>query len=1232
VIGARNTAFAVLLVLLFPGCARERPLVWHAEAGYRWRDLANPAGPGPGFTRLEGARTGITFSNTIRDSLVLGNRLLVQGAGVAFGDVDGDGRTDLYFARTDGPGVLYRNRGGWKFEDATVDAGLNAENGFSTGAVLADVDGDSDLDLLLNALGGPNRLLLNDGMGRFSEDSTYPGRSSRSGSTTTALADVDGDGDLDAYTANYKAYTILDSLSPQARAFDQVVRQTGPRAFEVLPPFRKDYRMVPREDLGGVTLVQRADPDFFYLNDGRGGFDRESLVSDRFLDERGRRLPYEPESFGLAARFYDVDSDGDPDLYVANDFEDPDEFWINDGTGRFRLIDRVALRTASNSTMAVDFGDMNRDGAPDMVQVDMLSGDTRRLKTQIPTHTALPKIPGDVEARPQMQRNTLFLNRGDGTFAQMAELAGVTASGWSWSVLFTDVDLDGWEDLLIGTGHPWDLMDADTQERLRNRLSTVDWHRLRWEYPPLRLRNVAFRNRGDLTFEDVSERWGFGVEDDISHGMATADLDDDGDLDVVVNRLNAPAAVFRNDARAARIAVRLAGDAPNTRGIGSRVRVLGGAVPQQEREVTAGGLYLSHSDPQLAFATGAAAEVTLVVDWRDGRRTVVAGAQPGRLYEISQATAGSRFPADSAREASATPPLFEDRSSDLAHVHAETASDDFARQFLLPDVLSQTGPGVTWLDTDRDGDEDLLIPSGRGGELAFFRNDRGRMVRVPTGVFAVSADQTQVLGIPAPHGMVLLLGISNYEAENLAKGLEVPSVLAVAPVGLGGSRPAVVIPGDTAAIGPLALGDYDADGDLDLFVGGRVIPGAYPHSPSSRLFRNDQGRLVPDPEAAPRLARFGMVSAATFADVDGDGDADLVTAREWGPVTIFLNDGGRLSPAPASWGLDALYSRWNGLATGDLDGDGRLDLVATSWGRNTVHQADSTHPLLLYFGRFGLQSGTDRLLGRYDARIDGVAPLNPFARVSHAVPDIARRIRTFAAWANASVDEALGPAAATAQRLGATTFDHLVFFNRGNRFEPVPLPVEAQLAPAFHAGVADFDGDGNEDVFLSQNFFATEIGTPRYDAGRSLLLLGNGRGGLQAMPGQRSGLMIYGEQRGAAHADVDGDGRLDLVVSQNAAATRFFLNRGARPGLRVRLQGPLANPDAIGAQIRVLYGDRAGPVREVQAGTGYWSQSGAVQVFGLSGGPTGVWVRWPGGREQRAAVPPGAREVLVKRE
>jgi hypothetical protein len=373
----------------------------------------------------------------------------------------------------------------------------------------------------------------------------------------------------------------------------------------------------------------------------------------------------------------------------------------------------------------------------------------------------------------------------------------------------------------------------------------------------------------------------------------------------------------------------------------------------------------------------------------------------------------------------------------------------------------------------------------------------------------------------------------------------------------------------------------------------------------------------------------GLVSAALFADIDGDGDADLVLAREWSSILLLINDRGKFAAAPASWGLDRWTSRWNGIAAGDLDGDGRLDLVATSWGRNTTLGADSLRPLMMAYGDLGQRGGQEALIARQDARIGAVAPLNSYARVRAVIPDLPSRVGTFSAYADANLDQVLGSAKARVTEVSIATLDHMVFMNHGRRFEAHALPTEAQLAPAWYAGVTDFDGDGNDDVFLSQNFYATAVGIPRFDAGRGLLLTGDGKGTLTPMPGQRSGILIYGDQRGAAYADYDGDGRVDLVVSQNASPTRLLHNVGAKPGLRVRVRGPVANPDAIGAQVRAVYGSRMGPVREIQAGSGYWSENGAVQVFAGLQPPTEIWVRWPGGRESRTPVASGARELTV---
>ncbi len=1217
------------------------PGEWHQEEGYRWRALAPPGRRGAGFLALDSGTTGIRFVNTVSDSAALRNRHLMQGSGVALGDVNGDGLPDIYLCRIEGPNALYLNLGGWRFRETAAEAGVALPGRASTGAVFADVDGDGDLDLLVAEMGGPNTLLLNDGAGRFRDGTSGSGLLPESrGGTTLTLADVDGDGAPDLYVTNYKTRTMLDSLPPRERSFEWLTRPT-PAGVEVRPEFRDNYRLVDRPELGRISLVQRADPDHFYRGDGRGGFRFEPQERNpRFRDERGNLLDREPDEFGLAARFYDVNGDGAPDLYVANDFEDPDRFWINDGRGNFRLISPEAVRRVANSNMAIDFADIDRDGAVDLFQVDMLAHDHRR-KTQLPTHTTFSKPVGDYSRTAQWQRNALLLNRGDGTFAEIADYAGVAASGWSWGTLFLDVDLDGYEDLLIANGHTWDLMDGDAQERVRGSVTALDWREERRLYPGLAQTNVAYRNRGDRTFEDASVRWGFGTGPDISHALAAADLDGDGDLDLVINRLNAPAAILQNQGRSPRIAVRVRGAPPNTQGLGARVRVLGGPVPEQSREVTAGGLYLAGSDPELVFAAGAADSLTLEVRFRSGRSTRITGAIPGRLYEIAEPAASPDSagpgpgPGPGTREGGIGPTLFEDVSPILGSRHAETYFNDFLRQPLLPHSLSQLGPGVSWIDVDRDGRDDLVIPDGAGGELAWYRNEGARFVRVPLGFPARHLGFTMALDFPSGGSgtPALVVARSTYRVSSLAEAMTIPGVagLRLSTDGrrvMGGTP---VAGPDSASIGAIAMADVGGSGRLDLFVAGRVVPGHWPLSAPSRLYRNrGGGRFEEDREIAPLLSGLGPVSAAQFSDLDGNGWPDLVLAVDGGPLTVLLNQAGRFHDATEALGFSRHRGNWNGVASGDFDGDGRLDLVATNWGRNLTYRASQANPLFLYIGSFGARPTVDVIPAARDTLAGAVAPVGSFARISRALPGLRRRVSSYQAYATASIEQLLGAGAATARRVELTTLDHTVWLNRGDRFEPRSLPDEAQFAPGFGVVVSDFDGDGREDLFLAQNFSPTELGTPRFDAGRGLVLLGDGRGGFAPMPGQYSGIAIYGDQRGAAAADFDSDGRVDLAVSQNAAETRLYRNRGAAPGLRVRLLGIAENPHGIGALIRVRYADGLGPAREVAAGTGYWSQNGAVQVMGLRGVPTAVLVRWREAELQEVPVS-GPGDVKVVR-
>lgn len=1214
---------SLLLLLAVAGCASEATPPWQEAEDFRWRELSIRERGNPGFTEMSTRRTGVDFGNRLSRVAAIEHDHLLVGSGVAVGDYDGDGLADLYFPRLEGSNALYRNLGGWRFEDVTEEAGVGAPGRYSTGASFADVDGDGRLDLFVTALGGPNALFLNLGDGSFEDATADAGLSSALGSTSATFADVDADGDLDLYVANYKVESAADVLRPYERAsVDLVVELDGER--RIAEEFQQHFRLEMRD--GVQVAAEQADPDRLYLNDGTGHFEAVSWTGGRFLDADGVPLARDVDDFGLAARFYDVDGDGDVDLYVCNDFDDPDYLWLNDGSGTFRLADPFALRTQSHASMAVDFSDVNRDGHVDFFVADMLSSEAGRRLEQVPLHAALDKPPGRIADRPQAGRNTLFLGRGDGTWAQIAEMAGVDGSEWTWGSLFLDVDLDGFEDLLVANGHGRDMRDGDALERITGLRGSVTWNEAKSLYPELPTRNRAFRNRGDLTFEEVAEEWGFSRSPDVSHGIASGDLDGDGDLDVVLSRLNMPVLMLRNDAPGARVAVRLVGDAPNTQAIGARVRLLGGGgtgtpVPFQDKQITAGGLYLSGSETLVSFAAGASeGEMRLEVTWPRGGVTLISVAA-NRLYEVRESGA-QRVP-----DVTGSPfveAIFEDVSSSLDHRHREQPFADLARQPLLPYELSRLGPGVTWADVDRDGDPDLIIAAAQGGRTSVLLNDGGRFTSVP-GTTSLH-DQTTILPSWRAGVVSLLVGRTSFDAESAAEARGLAGVTRLA--WRGGSESEVVAEPLLSSVGPLAQADVDGDGDLDLFVGGRTVPAFYPLPATSRLLINEEG-VYRDTEQTG-FEDLGLVSGAVFTDIDNDGDPDLALAVEWGPIRLFLNQGGTFTDVTERWGLASLTGLWRGITSGDLDGDGRMDLVATNEGLNSRLVTSPDRLLTLVHGDID-QSGTwEVLLAR--ARTEG-GPLYPLARYEQmrsAVPSLRARLGNFGDYAESTLAGVIGTDVSSFFLLRAETLEHTVLLNRGGRFEARPLPVEAQLAPAHHVGVADIDGDGHEDVVITQNFFPTEGFTPRYDAGRGLVLLGDGTGDLSALSAARSGLIVYGDQRGAAFADYDGDARIDLAVAQNGTQTKLFHNVGARPGLRVVLEGPPSNPTAIGARMRLLYDDTVGPAREIRSGSGYWSSDDAVQVLGVSGRARAVEVRWPDGSVSETPLEAGSVHIVIR--
>ncbi|HZR19629.1 MAG TPA: FG-GAP-like repeat-containing protein [Verrucomicrobiae bacterium] len=1228
-------------------------LRWEAGSYGRRAALPVPSQGAPGFTLMPPGETGVHFTNVLSDARATENQIRLNGAGVALGDVDGDGLCDIYLCGLENHNVLYRNLGNWRFEDVTEAAGVGCEGQYSTGATLADVDGDGHLDLLVNGIGTGTRLFINDGKGHFTE-SRNSGLLRKYGATTLALADIDGDGDLDLYVANYRAETV--------RTTGYMILRAGEKM--MIRPEDRD-----RLELSGDGhVLELGEPDALYLNDGHGHFTPVSWTDGRFRDEKGRALEKAPLDWGLTVVCRDLNGDGFPDLYVCDDFQTEDRIWLNDGHGNFRAAPPLTFRHTPSFSMCVDVADINRDGHVDLLVADMLSPrHSRRLMQLAETAPYLPAV-GVYEDRPQFDRNALQLNRGDGTFADIAPFAGLAATDWTWMGAFLDVDLDGYEDVLCTTSHAFDTQDLDAEARIR---AAGPWPREKVPqklllYPRMSQPKQAFRNRGDLTFEDAAAAWGFN-QIGVSQGMAFADLDNDGDLDVVVNNLNGVAGLYRNNSSAPRIAVRLKGNPPNTHGIGARIELIarageaGGSTQLvQSQEICAGGRYLSSDEPLRVFAADVTHALSnrwsqthpasmpmpgnihllLQVHWRSGRESIIDGPEPNYVYEIAESSA--RMGLAGSSNPPPAKPWFEDFSARLNHTHHEEPFDDFLRQPLLPRKLSQLGPGVAWFDFDRDGHEDLIIGSGKGGRMAVFHNDgKGGFTPLDNRALAetVGRDQTSVVGaVMNGSEPALLVGSSNYE-DGQAAG----SMLRVYDLKSGAVSNSFA--GQESSTGPLALGDVHGTSRLDLFVGGRCVPGKWPAPATSLLFENRDGKYVLDLTNTLQLANLGMVSGAIFADLNGDGWPDLILACEWGPIRVFLNEHGRLRDATSELGLEPYVGWWHGVMVGDFDGDGLLDIAASNWGLNggpdgyerpalvsDYHGQNRAGVPLLFWGDFSGSQGVDVIEAEFDAMLGKIVPTRAKPAMEQGLPFVSARFQSYAAYGNASVADVLGDQYGTASKLAAPWLASTVFLNRKGKFEPVVLPVEAQLSPAFGICVADFDGDGNEDLFLAQNFFEVQPQAVRCDAGRGVLLRGNGHGGFESVPGQLSGLTVYGEGRGAAVGDFDEDGRVDLVVGQNGAETRLFHNRLAKPGVRVHVVGPVGNPDGVGAQLRPVFGTRRGPVREIHAGGGYWSQDGATQVFGVPEALTGIWVRWPGGKEQTVEVSAGAKEVLVSQE